>query len=168
MVREFSEIAGPVLNINKSEIIGTCQYKTLSEIGNIKTTNNANCLGIYVGHDKTVCNPKNWYDKIGKLQSTLTTWSKRNLTMFGSVTIINALGISKVVFSVQNTPIPSDVPELIKKILYKFIWKNREIIKRKTLIRNIEDGGINMLDVKSFFNALRQHGLKEFWKIQTI
>ena len=54
IVREFSEIAGPVLNINKSEIIGTCQYKTLSEIGNIKTTDNANCLGIYVGHDKTV------------------------------------------------------------------------------------------------------------------
>ena len=48
IVNEFSEIAGPVLNINKSEIIGTCQYKTLSEIGNIKTTNNANCLGIYM------------------------------------------------------------------------------------------------------------------------
>ena len=131
IVREFSEIAGPVLNINKSEIIGTCQYKTLSEIGNIKTTDNANCLGIYVGHDKTVCNQKNWYDKIEKLQSTLATWSKRNLTIFGSVTIIKALAISKVVFSVQNTSIPSDVPELIEKILYKFIWKNRGESKGK-------------------------------------
>ena len=27
-VSEFSVIAGSVLNINKSEIIGTCQYKT--------------------------------------------------------------------------------------------------------------------------------------------
>ena len=58
IVREFSEIAVPVLNINNSEIIGTCQYKTLSEVGNIKTTDNANCLGTYVGHDKTVCNQK--------------------------------------------------------------------------------------------------------------
>ena len=41
-----------------------------------------------------------WYDKIEKLQSTLATWSKENLTIFGSVTIIKALGISKVVFSV--------------------------------------------------------------------
>ena len=91
IVSEFSVIAGPVLNINKSEIIGTCQYKTLSEISNIKTTNNANCLGIYVGHDKTVCDQKNWYDKIEKLQSTLATWSKRNLTLFGSVAIIKAV-----------------------------------------------------------------------------
>ena len=153
-------IAGLVLNINRSEIIGTCQYKTLSKIRNIKTTKNANCLGIYVGHDKTVCDQKNWYDKIEKLQSTLATWSKRNLTIFGSVAIIKALGISKVVFSVQNTSIPSDVPELIEKILYKFIWKNRERVKRKTLIRRIEDGGINMIDVKSFFNALQATWIK--------
>ena len=58
IVSEFSVIAGLALNINKSEIVGTCQYKTLSEISNIKTTNNVNCLGIYVGHDKTVCNQK--------------------------------------------------------------------------------------------------------------
>ena len=35
--------------------------------------------------------------------------------IFGSVTIIKALAISKVVFSIQNTSIPSDVPELIEK-----------------------------------------------------
>ena len=58
IVREFPVIVGPVLYINKSEIIGTCQYKTLNEISNIETTNNANCLGIYVGHDKTVCDQK--------------------------------------------------------------------------------------------------------------
>ena len=119
-------ITGLVLNINKSEIIGTCQYKTLSQISNIKTTKNANCLGMYVGHDKTVCDPINWYDKIEKLQSTLATWSKKNLTLSGSVAIIKAQGVSEVVFSVQNTSIPSDVPELIKKILYEFIWKHCE------------------------------------------
>ena len=101
-----------------------------------------------------MCNQKNWYDKIEKLQSTLATWSKRNLTTFGSVTIIKALAISKVVFSVQNTSIPSDVPELIEKILYKFIWKNCEGVKRKTLIRNIEDGGINDVRREKFFQCI--------------
>ena len=55
---------------------------------------------------------------------------------------------------------PSDVPKSIEKILYKFIWNIRERVKRKTLIRNIEDGGINMLDVKSFFNALQATWIK--------
>ena len=35
IAREFSVIAGPLLNINKSEIIRTGQCKTLSEICNI-------------------------------------------------------------------------------------------------------------------------------------
>ena len=121
IVREFSEIAGPVLNINKSEIIGTCQYKTLSEIGNIKTTDNANCLGIYVGHDKTVCDQKNWYDKIEKLQSTLATWSKRNLTIFGSVTIIKALAISKVKLLQKINNVDIDYIKNVTSLFYKQI-----------------------------------------------
>ena len=42
------------------------------------------------------------------MESILNAWSKRNLTLFGSVTIIKSLAISKIVFSVQNTYMPPD------------------------------------------------------------
>ena len=58
IIATFSKIAGPVLNVNKSEIIGTGKYKHIPEICNIKTTQIANCLGIYVGHDKNLCEKK--------------------------------------------------------------------------------------------------------------
>ena len=155
IIATFSKIAGPVLNVNKSEIIGTGKYKHIPEICNIKTTQIANCLGIYVGHDKNLCEKKNWYEKIEKMESILNAWSKRNLTLFGSVTIIKSLAISKIVFSVQNTYMPPDITLKIEKVLYSFLWKNRERIKRKILIRKIKNGGINMLDVESFFKSLQ-------------
>ena len=151
----FSKIAGPVLNVNKSEIIGTGKYKHIPEICDIKTTQIANCLGIYVGHDKNLCKKKNWYEKIEKIESILNAWSKRNLTLFGSVTIIKSLAISKIVFSVQNTYMPPDITVKIEKVLYSFLWKNRERIKRKNLIRKVKNGGINMFDVESFFKSLQ-------------
>ena len=89
------------------------------------------------------------------MESILNAWSKRNLTLFGSVTIIKSLAISKIVFSVQNTYMPPDITLKIEKVLYSFLWKNRERIKRKILIRKIKNGGINMLDVESFFKSLQ-------------
>ena len=89
------------------------------------------------------------------MESILNAWSKRNLTLFGSVTIIKSLAISKIVFSVQNTYMPPDITLKIEKVLYSFLWKNRERIKKKNLIRKIKNGGINMLDVESFFKSLQ-------------
>ena len=151
IIQQFSETAGPILNLNKSEIIATGKYKYEKSICGINVTDSVNCLGIYIGNDKRSCQVKNWDEKINKLESTLNTWKKRNLTMFGVVTIIRALVISKIVYSVQNTFMPSGIVNKIDKILYNFVWKNKERIKRKILIRKIKDGGINMLDVNSFF-----------------
>ena len=57
--------------------------------------------------------------------------------------------------SVQNTYMPPDITLKIEKVLYSFLWKNRERIKRKILIRKIKNGGSNMLDVESFFKSLQ-------------
>ena len=57
--------------------------------------------------------------------------------------------------SVQNTYMPPDITLKIEKVLYSFLWKNRERIKRKILIRKIKNGGINMLDVESLFKSLQ-------------
>ena len=73
---------------------------------------------------------KKWYEKIEKMESILHAWSRRNLALFGSVTIIKSLAISKIVFSVQNTYMPPDITLKIEKILYSFLWKNRERKKK--------------------------------------
>ena len=69
-------------------------------------------------------------EKIFKLEKTLFSWKKRNLTFFGKITILKTLGLSPLIFSMQNTAMPEGKVELINKIVYSFLWKKQERIKR--------------------------------------
>ena len=55
----------------------------------------------------------------------------------------------------QNTSMPEGKVELMNKIIYSFLWKKQERIKRKTMIGNIEQGGLSMIDVEIFHAALK-------------
>ena len=41
------------------------------------------------------------------------------------------------------------------KLIYKFLWNNRERIKRNTLIGPIAEGGIGLVDLETKFKALK-------------
>jgi hypothetical protein len=41
----------------------------------------------------------------------------------------------------------------LNKIIFAFLWNKRERIKRKTLIRSIEEGGIGMIDFEMKIKA---------------
>ena len=155
IINTFTEAAGPKLNLSKSEILGTGIYRIQQKICDIEVKENVRCLGIYIGHDIKFCNDHNWNTKILKLENTLMGWSKRNLTKFGKITIIKTLGLSQLIFSVQNTSMPEGIVKQIEGLLYRFIWNKKEMIKRKTLIAPYEEGGLKMVDTESFFSALK-------------
>ena len=73
---------------------------------------------------------------------------KRNLTIFGKKCIINSLAISKLVYKATILTYPGD--EFMKKVLklfFSFLWKSRERIKKNTLIGNLKNGGIGLVDL---------------------
>ena len=62
-ITEFSKVAGPKLNLEKTECLLTGSfidmYSNDSHIHGIKMTKTClKSLGIYLGHDKTVCMEK--------------------------------------------------------------------------------------------------------------
>ena len=63
IIKQFTNTAGPRLNINKSEIIATGEFKVCTPISNIHTRSTVRCVGIHVGHNKLSCNKKNWDEK---------------------------------------------------------------------------------------------------------
>ncbi len=77
-VKEFSTVAGPKLNVEKTEGILLGPLKdSLADYYDIKFTNDAvRCLGIYIGHDKEQCHKKNWVDKTEKIRKILEKWKK--------------------------------------------------------------------------------------------
>ena len=90
---------------------------------------------------------KNWLSKLEKLEKLLGVWKRRNLTIFGKCTIINTLAISKILHNASILQNPdNEYFKNVSKIIYNFIWKKRDRIKRNTLIGKIEYGGIGIID----------------------
>jgi hypothetical protein len=139
IVNEFSNVAGPKLNLNKTECLLTGSYVNTfaddNHIHGVRIAKNVKCLGVYLGHDKEICYTGNWTNKLEKLERILSVWKRRNLTIFGKCTIVNTLAISKLVYNAFILPNPK--PEFFKqvsKIIYNFLWKKRDRIKRNTKI----------------------------------
>jgi len=58
--------------------------------------------------------------------------------------------------------VTEDLIKEINSLIYRFIWKGNDKIKRAALIDDIEDGGLKMLDIQSMILAQRVMVLKRF------
>ncbi len=148
-VNDFSKVAGPKLNKDKTEGILLGPLKnTIRDFETIQFTNNAvRVLGIYLGHDKNECENKNWHEKINKMNKVFERWKNRHLTLFGKVLIIKSLAASKLVHTLSILHTPDHILNEIEKVIFSFLWDTTDRIKRKTLIGSKTKGGIKMLDI---------------------
>ena len=91
----------------------------------------------------------------------MSVWKKRNLTIFGKCMIINTLAISKLVYNASILQNPTaEFLKTVSKLIFNFLWKKRDRIKRKTLIGKLEKGGINIVDIESKFLAAKASWVK--------
>ncbi len=73
----------------------------------------------------------------------------------GKILIIKTLALSSIIFVNTMITIPNEYINEINKILYNFIWPSRDRIKRNTIIGEIEDGGLKMVDFQSQLEAIK-------------
>lgn len=132
-------------------------YSNDSHIHGVKITKTCiKSLGIYLGHDRIECYEQNWISKLEKLEKILSVWKRRNLTIFGKCTVVNTLAISKILYNAYILENPKcDFFKAASRLIYNFIWKKRDRIKRNTLIGKIEKGGIGVIDLESKFYAAK-------------
>ena len=156
LVLEFGKFSGLKLNISKTEgmLLGSLQGTNI-KIANIKFLNSIRYLGIYVGNDHTENNYKNWESRLEKFQRTLDNWKSKNLSIYSKVNFIKTYAISQLNFVVLMLEIPDGFIEKVERIIYNFLWGKREKVRRLTIICNKSDGGLEMLDIHSFFLALK-------------
>ena len=83
-------------------------------------------LGIHFSYDEKRNNELNFIQKIQKLQTKLDMWSSRDLTIFGRAMILKTLGLSQLVYSVSNLPVPQGIADAVKTKLFKFLWRNKK------------------------------------------
>ena len=116
------------------------------------------CLGIYIGHEKEECYNKNWmkiYHDMEKLFD-FECWKKKINSAWKKTCVINTLTISKFIHTATILCLPTE--EYVKKtqrLIFNYIWNKTERMKHYTLIGNISDGGLGIMDIDSKLKALK-------------
>lgn len=166
IIEKFGRMSGTKLNIEKTEGILLGPLKnSLQYVDGIKMTNNpVKSLGIFLGHDKESNDEKNWLNKLKEFEKILDSWRIRKLTLFGKCTVINSLIVSKLLylFTVLENPNIEFIKKL-NKIIYNFLWGKRERIKRKSLVRSINEGGLGLIDVECKLKSVKAGWIKRLY-----
>lgn len=92
-----------------------------------------------------------------KVKNLLRQWSKRKLTLFGRITVIKSLAFSKFIHLFLALPNPpGELVKQLDKIFYKFLWNaGPDRIKRTVVIKDLQAGGLRMINVQYFIKALK-------------
>ena len=94
----------------------------------------------------------NYKDKIANLKKETVSWSKRNLTPIGKITVIKTLLLSKITHLFISLPNPNkELMDELEKTLFRFIWNGKvDRIARKTMYQDFNNGGCRMTHIPSF------------------
>ena len=105
----------------------------------------------------------NFTEKIEKIKKILGSWSARRLTLMGKIAILKALAVSQIVYVLSSLPTPKGVIKEINALLYDFLWGNKgDKIKRTEMISDYSKGGLKMIDIASFNQALKMKWVKSY------
>lgn len=150
----FEKCSGLKLNLCKTEIIPLgknrnstlCLPKCLTEI---KINNGPfKALGIWFAKTELQVSNLNFNNRLKKIESMLTLWRLRNLSIKGKICILKTLILPQVKFLFNMIYVPYEVLERIDKMFFQFLWDKKPAkIKRKTIIAAVSDGGMGMIDI---------------------
>ena len=104
----------------------------------------------------------NLLPKVEAFCNCLKQWQHRKLSLLGKITVIKSFAFPKLIYPLTVLPNPSeDQLNKINKSMFEFLWnKNPDKIKRKTIVQNIENGGLKMIDTNKFLKSLKSNWIK--------
>ena len=122
VVNQFGEISGINLNIEKTKAMWLGKWANKRDKPlNLKWVHcPTTFLGIFLSYGKKGNDNFNFNLKAQKLQANLDMWRSRDLTLFGKVLKIKALGISSLVYSASNVDVPGEVIDNVKGRIFRF------------------------------------------------
>ena len=151
LIEIFGSLSGLVLNRSKSQGIKLGNNKILIEddFEDIDwSSTSIKALGIFFGTNAEEIKNQNWDNKINKIENIISSWKSRHLTMIGRIQIANTLLIPQLTYLIKVLPITKDIIKKAEHLIYKFVWNSKyEKVKRKTLIRQYEQGGLKLRDL---------------------
>ena len=151
-IQRFSEVSGLILNKAKTKglLLGR-NRRNVHFIHGIDFSMSAiKSLGIYFSANTQESLQLNWNKLIEDIQNLLNSWKRRKLTLFGKITVLKTLAMSKCNYLLQCITVTNEIIAKIESLFFKFLWNDKpDKLKRKQLIQNYEKGGLRMIDIKT-------------------
>ena len=130
-------------------------------------------LGVFFSYDKNLQLENNFRKTILRTGRILKMWRRRNLTLEGKIIIFEESALSKVTFFTQVLVIPNQNLDALQQIQKDFFWNSSSPkVKRETICKDFQYGGLKNVDTKSKIISLQYPWVKKLhnesfyeWKI---
>ena len=166
LLSEYKHLSGLEVNTSKLEAMWLEARRNKTDtLCNFKWPQEPiQALGIFFSYNSDAANNLNFVETMIKLKNMLKNW-KRKLTLHGRIKIVKTLGLSKLIYDTPVLEIPDCYVKEINKLSFDFIWEGKPAkIKRKTIISDISQGGLRMMDFEIMNKALKIAWIKRITK----
>jgi hypothetical protein len=151
----FRLASGLKLNKTKTEAIWLGSNVGSSQKPcDIEWVTEAYALGIWFYTDIERGVNRNFAEQYDQFNRALNMWKARDLSIKGKIAVIKTIALPILLYVASNLPVPQLFIDNVTKEMYSFVWSGKpEKIKRNTLISDICNGGLKMVDFRSMVKA---------------
>ena len=167
LIEAFGNVSGLRLNNKKTEAlwIGSrvdCEHRLCPEKDFKWPKKKVKALGVWFSTDPNIMLFLNYTEKIKKITSILECWKFRRLTLLGKIVVLKSLVASQLVYILSPLQTNHEAIKEINSMFYAFLWNGKgDKVKRKIMINDYTNGGLKMLDIASFNEALKVAWIKK-------
>lgn len=159
VILKFGNCAGLSINLAKTEmlILGNTCVTPAQDQGfiNIEIKEAVKILGVYFSYNRRLRNKLNFEGIIDAIKTKLQLWRWRNLTIIGRIQIVKTFVIPMLMYRAGSICIDKEVIIEANRIIFDFIWKGKDKVKRISLISDTKDGGLKAPHLESIIKTQR-------------
>ena len=147
----FSTYSGLKVNHDKTEILLLRNMEvSSSDLSVNEISKGIKILGVHFTYDHSLFYKLNFEFTEKSLRGFLKGWNWRCLTLLGKIQVTKSLARPKILFRVFLISKKKAFIKKINTLLYSFVWKGKDKVKRTVVITPIEKEGLKMPNIESF------------------
>jgi hypothetical protein len=162
----LSKASGLILNADKTEILDAnsqvYSFKYRNESYRVKGKPEVKINGIIFNKDERTMQNKNYDMLVGKIESALTAWKARRLSLLGKILIYKTFGLSQITYVLTVIDLNSFQYKNLHLMYNNYLWgrdlhngTNSNRISWHRLCKPVEKGGFGMINFKEVVDGIR-------------
>ena len=173
LLSTYVQCSGLNLNQDKKEAYWLGNSYRNHEVLDINKVNEPiKILGIFFTYNQLKRKELNFELTLKSVRKSLSCWQWRNLTLIGKIQFVKTFAMLKFMYRASLISFDKDTIKSINSVIFNFVWRGKDKIKRLTLISEYENGGLKMPHPESLIQTQRIVCLKRYlddnnspWKV---